>query len=289
MSVQFPAFDAEDKPILVVDRKKASRDICKRLTYVNKLFPKNFDESYSTLQEAISEACIWDDYNVDLLRKLFSTNAIADEYKRKGGESVREHRSHDQQLDAFTRWVGDKVDALRSIEYRLEFYDPTRNASQTSKVPKVRWSGRVFIIHGHDELLKQTTARLVSEIGLEPIILHEKPNGGRTIIEKFEQHADVGFAIALFTPDDYGGPVGNLAASKPHEHRARQNVVFETGFFYGKLGRGRVAVLHQDSTAVLTDLSGIVYIHLDAVGKWKHDLAKELEHAGYKVNHSKVV
>ena len=49
----------------------------------------------------------------------------------------------------------------------------------------------VFIIHGRDEGTKETVARFISQIQLNPIILHEQPNQGQTIIEKFEQHAEV--------------------------------------------------------------------------------------------------
>ena len=48
-------------------------------------------------------------------------------------------------------------------------------------------------------------ARFLQTLRLEPIILHEQANAGRTIIEKFEDHADVTFAVVLLTPDDEGG------------------------------------------------------------------------------------
>lgn len=42
---------------------------------------------------------------------------------------------------------------------------------------------KVFIVHGHDELMMNSVARFISKLDLEPIILHEQPNEGRTIIE----------------------------------------------------------------------------------------------------------
>src|SRR4051794_22937287 len=94
---------------------------------------------------------------------------------------------------------------------------------------------KVFIIHGHDEnatlALKnylQNTLRLP-----EPTILAEQASGGKTIIELFEKHAsDSDLVFALFTPD-YRGP------SDTKQARARQNVIFEYGYFCGRLGRGR--------------------------------------------------
>ena len=64
-------------------------------------------------------------------------------------------------------------------------------------------SKRVFIVHGHNELMKQHVARIVSELGLKPIILHEQANGGKTIIEKFLSNAEkAGFAIILLSADE---------------------------------------------------------------------------------------
>jgi predicted nucleotide-binding protein len=65
-------------------------------------------------------------------------------------------------------------------------------------------SRKVFIVHGHDSELKHATARLVTNLGLEPVIPHEQANKGRTIIEKFTEYAQVGFAIVLLSADDEG-------------------------------------------------------------------------------------
>jgi len=76
---------------------------------------------------------------------------------------------------------------------------------------------RVFVVHGHDGEVKESVARFLEKLGLDPIILHEQPNQGRTIIEKFEvSSADIAFAVVLLTPDDVGSaasqPLGNLCA-----------------------------------------------------------------------------
>jgi predicted nucleotide-binding protein len=63
-------------------------------------------------------------------------------------------------------------------------------------------------------------ARFLEKLNLEVVILHEQANKGRTVIEKFEQHSDVGFAVVLMTPDD----IGCLLADKSNQKaRARQN------------------------------------------------------------------
>jgi hypothetical protein len=139
---------------------------------------------------------------------------------------------------------------------------------------------RVFIVHGHDVELKETTARFLHKLGLSPIILHEQPNSGNTIIEKFESHADVIFAIVLLTPDDVGAAKDQAQQLKK---RARQNVVFEFGYFIGHLGRNRVCALYHEGVELPSDYSGVLYIRVDSEGAWRTKLAQELVQAGLPI------
>ena len=139
----------------------------------------------------------------------------------------------------------------------------------------------VFVIHGRDDGTKQTVARFLERLNLKPVILHEQPNEGRTIIEKFEDHAHVGFAVVLLTPDDLGGLQGNKDTVKP---RARQNVIFEFGYFIGKLGRKRVCALVKGDVEKPSDYNGVLYIPLDNSGGWNNKLIRELKTAGIQVD-----
>ena len=143
---------------------------------------------------------------------------------------------------------------------------------------------KVFVVHGHDELAKVTLARFIEQIGLNPIILNEQASSSQTIIEKIESYSDVGFAIVLYTPCDVGSKVGNQ-----NNPRARQNVVFEHGYFIGKLGRSKVTALVKGGVETPNDISGVVYIDLDDRGAWKMDVAKELQHAGYQIDLSRAL
>ena len=109
--------------------------------------------------------------------------------------------------------------------------------------------------------------------------MQEQPDRGRTIIEKFEEYAQVDFAIALFTPDDIGG----LDGDDP-QFRARQNVIFEFGYFIGKHGRKRVRALVKGNIEIPSDYSGVLYIPLDDSDGWKDHLLDELKDAGFNVD-----
>jgi len=143
----------------------------------------------------------------------------------------------------------------------------------------------IFIVHGRDAEAKETVARYVEKLGLNAIILHEIPNIGRTIIEKFEDHSNVGFAVVLLTPDDLGIAKDKREELKP---RARQNVIFELGYFIGKLGRRRVCVLHKENVEIPSDYEGILYVEMDKGGGWKQKLVREMIEVGIKIDPSKL-
>ena len=142
-------------------------------------------------------------------------------------------------------------------------------------------TGRVFVVHGRDDRAKSEVRSFLRQLDLEPLILDEQPSGGQTIIEKFEGNTDVDFAVVLLTPDDTGHLAGAPSESKP---RARQNVIFEFGFFVGKLGRPRVFVLHKHTVEIMSDYHGVIYIPMDDAGGWKLKLATEIKNAGINVD-----
>jgi predicted nucleotide-binding protein len=145
----------------------------------------------------------------------------------------------------------------------------------------------VFLVHGHDGETKYAVARFLEQVGITPVILHEQISKGMTLIEKFETFAKrAGFAVILMTPDDYGYQVGNEENKK---HRARQNVIFELGYFSALLGREKTIVLKKGDIEIPSDAFAIVYEPVDNNEGWKMRLAKELKAAGFSVDMNKAV
>lgn len=118
---------------------------------------------------------------------------------------------------------------------------------------------KIFIVHGHDKTAVLELKNYIQNILKlpEPTVLAEMPNHGLTIIEKFEEYSkDVGAVFILMTPDDF---------TNDQKGRARQNVIFELGYFMGKLGRksGKIILLLKGELELPSDISGIVCIHID--------------------------
>lgn len=135
------------------------------------------------------------------------------------------------------------------------------------EINKKVFYNRGFVVHGHNDTKKLEVARFIeNDLKRKAIILHEQVNKGRTIIEKFEDYSIVDFAVALWTADDDGKNKNETDL----KNRARQNIIFETGFFIGKLGRQNVIVLHEDGVEIPSDYNGVIFIQL--ADNWKDNL-----------------
>ena len=181
----------------------------------------------------------------------------------------------DKEMSATLYELREKAEEKKAIEKEV---DLNLKAVTQAKVNK-----KVFIVHGHDDAAKYETARFLEKLGIEAIILHEQVGKGQAIIEKIEANADVGFAIILYTPCDEG----RLKGSGELNPRARQNVVFEHGYFTARLERSRVAVLKKGEVETPGDMSGIVYIPMSGED-WKYKVADEMKAAGYDIDKNKI-
>jgi predicted nucleotide-binding protein len=227
----------------------------------------------------------WRDYNLDFLRTAFSDDALRREYYGIAFDSyATPGPSAFMMIPEIMNNAYQQIAKLESIIERLEFYDvpaqPVVSAVDSGDPSKV------FVVHGHDEGALQAVARFLEKIELQAIVLREQPDQGRAVIEKFEACArEVGFTVILLTPDDVGG---NVSAPEQSARRARQNVIFELGYFVGNLGRGRACLLRKENVEIPSDLFGVIYTDFDHPGEgWKVKLTRELKAAGLRFDAGK--
>jgi len=192
-------------------------------------------------------------------------------------------------MDASPEWLEDhrarslksKVGRLRGLVELLET-ECALNGDIREAVEQQALSRRVFLVHGHNDGVLHEVARYLERLNLEPVILREQANSGKTIIEKFVEYADVAYAVVLLTPDDRGGIFrASLDEQRP---RARQNVLFELGYFIGKLSRNRVTALHMGDVEIPSDYAGVAFVALDDRGAWRLELAREFRAAGIAID-----
>jgi len=216
-------------------------------------------------------------------RRLYEAAASLD----RAGLSIIAKTPRQEVVQGLTQGKEQAIELLNGAITALEdkIDDLGEAASEEPATVSAEFSKDVFIVHGRDDPAKTEVARLIERAGLNAVILHEQPNAGQTIIEKFEEHGgSAGFAVVLLTPDDIGGP--------DREHlraRARQNVIGEMFWFAGKLGRQRVCALTKGDVEMPSDFAGVAYTKIDDRGAWKTDLLRELTAAGYEVDWGKAL
>jgi hypothetical protein len=110
-------------------------------------------------------------------------------------------QNFNERIEAFAATLRSSLAELELMGAGAEQVPPAGRGVLTVKSD----SRDIFLVHGRDDAMKESVARFLEKLDLHTVILHEQPNMGRTVIEKFEAHSDVGFAVVLLTPDDVGG------------------------------------------------------------------------------------
>jgi predicted nucleotide-binding protein len=273
---------------LIISRSEFKGKLIERIGKGNDLVNISVQNN-SELEKNESEYYKWDAYNAEFLKQSF--NNEQNEYKRHydsvnmysgllGGydtdphEGINRLKSDIRSKVEFLDRLLDKVELLKSNvkENETQIIHPQNHINSDN--------GNIFIVHGHNSAVKESVARTITKLGLNPIILHEQPNAGNTIIEKFEANSKVAFAIILLTDDDEG----RSKEEKDLKARARQNVILEWGYFIGKLGRKRVLSLYSEGVELPSDIHGLLYISIDKAENWKFLLVRELKAASYSVD-----
>ena len=193
-----------------------------------------------------------------------------------GMSEEQEQQKFHRRLDAFAAVVRSSLEELEWEGAVSETVPSVKGAAIMKSDSRL-----VFLVHGHDDAVKESVARFLEKLDLKPVILHEQPNQGKTVIEKFEAHSDVGFAVVLLTPDDVGGLPSSLDKLS---RRARQNVILELGYFIGKLGRAKVCALYVEGVEIPSDIHGVLYVPYDAGNGWRLKLANEIKAAGIAID-----
>lgn len=118
----------------------------------------------------------------------------------------------------------------------------------------------------HERITERTRVELfLTREGYDCITLDRQTNQGKTIIEKFENYAQKAFcAVCLLTGSE-------------DDPKIRGNVLFETGYFAGKIGRNRIILISDTEEDIPSDLSGMVWVNIN---NYEYQLIKELEGIG---------
>lgn len=276
---------AKPKTVLIKPREVFKNELLDRIAIGQELFGRPVLD-LEQLSQSNKDVYHWENINEEIIKRSFNNhyndnnhyNEYYDEYSKLNTmsgmmdylEGVNtNHPSY--KLKQAKQNIENSIGWLKRLVEKLPWIEEEASIG-TFQTKDKTFFNQGFLVHGHNQERKYEVARFIeNDLKRKVIILHEQPNKGRTIIEKFESYSSVDFAVALWTADD----VGKANAEENLKARSRQNVIFETGFFIGKVGRQNVIVLYENGVEVPSDYSGVIFIPLS--DNWKDDLRKEIE------------
>lgn len=186
-----------------------------------------------------------------------------------------------------TLWNAVRPILVNNFTLMLEEIKTLENIETEKKDESTVYSkDEIFIVHKQRDAMKDSISRFINLLELKPIVLNEQVDSGKTFIEKFLHYSNVGYAIILITPEEivWEKNIDNEFSN----FQASQDVIFQLGYFVGKLGRDRVFIIYDDDNIdkpkfkLPSDLSGIIYTSFQNE-VWKNKLAKELKQCNYKI------
>lgn len=274
---------------LLLSREDMKSKIQERIQKGLSFYQRNVS-SHEELDKLNADFNTWSEFNSELLKRSFTNEDFRYEYD---GSSFGVVSLYEQSLGEKISDLRDdfqsKIRVLESIMERLELIPLAGGVEDKKKDPDGHTikTKKVFIVHGRDEVSKTNLEVFLREIGLEPIVLHRQADIGQTVIEKFEANSDVGFAFILLTPDEiaYLTPQDSLPDDeREKELRARPNVMFEFGYFVGKLGRSKVCCLYTGDVVIPSDLNGLIYKkYASNIEEVAYSIIKDLKATGYDI------
>jgi len=149
-----------------------------------------------------------------------------------------------------TLYDQERIDPLvKNLDYILEVRSNSRIGERESENVKKK---SIFISHGRSKEWYKVQVYLEKDLHLSTIELAQQPNLGRSVLQKLNEESNMcSVAIIIMTgDDDFNGS----------EIRARENVLHEIGFFQGRLGLDKIALLHEEGVNIPSNIHGLVYI-----------------------------
>ena len=183
---------------------------------------------------------------IDIKKEAIKTFMLIDEH------AINQESPHAPMMNSLRDYVAGiaeskemEIEALIDKQKDIQFLNPTDN--------------QLFVIHGHGmNYLQEFKDLLKNKFDIEPLILIEEPNQGKTVIEKIEDYGkNCAFAFAILTPDD-------LIKKDGEEYfQARPNVLFELGWFIGRYGRSKVRIIKKRGTELPSDFGGLLTLNFE--------------------------
>jgi len=221
-------------PNLIIQRTEAERKIYNRVTLGNKLLDLSIHNE-NDLDAAIVQRKKWNDYNVDLLGRLFDSKVVLEDYNNQSSRFDQPiiKESWSQKISSFYEGISCKINALESIIKRLEFIPEKIIISETQEKYETGKSDTVLAAHALDDKDKKTMTE-------QPEFIPEKDIESET-----QQRYETGKSdtvLAAYGLDDKD----KKTMTEQPEFISEKVIASETQEKYKPENRGTVFVVHGE-------------------------------------------
>ncbi len=143
---------------------------------------------------------------------------------------------------------------------------PAQQAQESKPALAASGPTKVYVVGEPDDPLRVQVSDFLGEVGLGEIPL-DRQHGQMINLENLEEHPEAKFAIFVINSEDLS------------------YAMFEIGHFVGKLGKGRVTILHMTDVSMPKSVPGVnvrpIVVKLEEASL---SLMKELKAIGYQIS-----
>ena len=167
---------------------------------------------------------------------------------------------------------------------------PTR-APSLPKAPAVEddsappLNSGIFVVHGELQTAVNTIQSFMEDLQIQLQQMPAAPEKGKGLVNSLEKNPDASFALVLLNHDD---AVALKRSAADASAGVRSGIVFQLGYFVGRLGLKRVCVLYTGGAETFVSDHGIQFLPMDNGNGWQLLLARHLKRAGIEIDLNKL-
>lgn len=258
---QFDLDGLDSLPALSIPYDEAVQNIDKQIKIGEELECYSHD-SNRLLHQAERQYNKWNKENYHIIKKIFNTPSLANEYSFSEwtiGRILISELDLAQKSEKLGKNIKDKIDKLKSIRASLELF----------KEQEIRPQKQIMFLHLGDNPNALKIIDYLEYLEFDIVILNEKHKQGYEIYKEI-LNSDLRYVVIYLTKPARG-------------NRKLINLILELGIIIGKFDKERITCLYDSSAVIPDGFHGIRYTKMDVRNKWQKTLHLDLANAGFEV------
>ncbi len=144
---------------------------------------------------------------------------------------------------------------------------------------------KILLICNQNDPSSDKIIAFLKSYNIEVVHTIQRPEAMKPIAQVYNENRNIQFGIVLMNADNFCYSRGN-GSPKDQIMISHTKIIFELGYWIGKLGRDKVVALYYDQRSYRcpTEFCDAMYIPLDKKGAWKSELKVKMKSCGFAMN-----